>query len=182
MQLKSSFKSSKIVFPILFLRNSVLFIENKDCLKWESLGLEIKDLFLDNDILHRKYLKRRCDFNLNDEINKIREVYVDILKKVKIINDSSMNQFVESEMKKQIKLIKKIEKKHLKAMKYKHKSCIKTINKIKEKLFPANTLQERVDNIFSCYLNHEKEFIDLLFKEINVLDSNFLILFSENKE
>ena len=182
MQLKSSFKSSNIVFPILFLRNSVLFIENKDYLKWESLGLEIKDLFSNNDILYRKYLEKICDFDLNDEVNKIREVYVNILEKVKIINNSSMNQFVESEMKKQIKLISKIEKKHLKAMKHKHKSSIKTINKIKEKLFPENTLQERVDNIFSCYLNHEKEFIDLLFKEINVLDSNFLILFPENKE
>ena len=46
-------------------------------------------------------------------------------------------------------------------------------------LFPNNVLQERTDNFISLYLNHGNKFIETLIKEINPLDTNFLILLTE---
>ena len=80
---------------------------------------------------------------------------------------------------KQIKSLEKLEKKLIKLEKEKHEIAINQINKIRNKLFPNNVLQERTDNFISFYLNHGNKFIETLIEEINPLDTNFLILSPE---
>ena len=54
----------------------------------------------------------------------------------------------------------------IKLEKEKHDISINQINKIKNKLFPNNVLQERTDNFIAFYLNHGNKFIETLIKEM----------------
>jgi uncharacterized protein YllA (UPF0747 family) len=46
LELKAYFDHSKITFPILLLRNSLLLVTQKQAKKADSLGLSFSDLFL----------------------------------------------------------------------------------------------------------------------------------------
>ena len=83
---------------------------------------------------------------------------------------------IDSEKIKQIKSLQKLEKKLLKSEKQKHENSISQITKIKKKLFPNSSLQERFNNFIPFYLNYGEKFIETLKEELNPLDTNFLIL------
>ena len=68
MQLKSIFKVQDIVFPVLVLRNSVMWIEEKDYVKWTELGFEIKDIFQSEENLYKQFVLKQSSFNLEEEL------------------------------------------------------------------------------------------------------------------
>ncbi len=79
------------------------------------------------------------------------------------------------------KKITQLEKKMMKAEKKKFEAQQRQIEKIKERLFPGNNLQERVDNILPWYATYGKEVIDILYKNSPGLEQEFCIL-SEDAE
>ena len=176
MQLKTVFKYLSIPFPVLVLRNSVMWMEEKDFKKWTKLGFEINDIFKTTNDLHKKFILDKSNVTLDLEKNKTEKMYLDLENKT---SDISLKKSIKSEAMKQIKSLEKLEKKLIKLEKEKHDISINQINKIKNKLFPNNVLQERTDNFISFYLNHGNKFIETLIEEINPLDTNFLILSSE---
>ena len=176
MQLKTVFKYLSIPFPILVLRNSVMWIEERDLKKWRKLGLKMSDVFRSADDLSKKFILDKSNINLDLEKKKIEDIYSDLENKT---SDISLKQSIKSDKMKQIRSLEKLEKKLIRLEKEKHEISINQINKIKNKLFPNNVLQERTDNIISFYLNHGNKFIETLMEEINPLDTNFLILSPE---
>ena len=153
-----------------------MWIEEKDFKKWIELGLEINDLFKITNDLHKKFILDKSNVNLDLEKNQMENLYHDL---GNITSDLSLKQSIKSEEMKQIRYLEKLEKKLIKLEKEKHKISINQINKIRNKLFPNNVLQERTDNFISFYLNHGNKFIETLIEEINPLDTNFLILSPE---
>ena len=135
MQLKSVFKNQNIVFPILVLRNSVMWIDEKDYTKWFDLGFELQDLFKDIETLHKKFVRKQSGFSLKEEKEKMINLYQNIYDRVK---DSSMKDSISSESKKHLNVLEKLEKKLLKLEKEQHEVSLRKISKIKQKLFPNN--------------------------------------------
>lgn len=178
MQLKSLFKVQEIVFPVLVLRNSVMWIEETDYVKWTELGFEIKDIFQSEENLHKKFVLKQSSFNLQEEKSKMINIYESISEKVK---DNSMKNSISSESKKHLNSLQKLEKKLLKLEKEKYDVSLRRISKIKQKLFPNNILQERFDNIIPYYTKYGEKFIATLKAELDPLDTNFLILSPQNK-
>ena len=176
MQLKTVFKYLNIPFPVLVLRNSVMWIEEKDFSKWIEFGFEINDIFKTTNELHKKFILDKSDVNLDLEKNQLKKMYINLENKTL---DISLKQSIKYESIKHVKSLEKLEKKLIKSEKDNHETSINRINKIKNKLFPNNVLQERYDNIISFYLNHGNRFIETLIEEINPLDTNFLILSPE---
>ena len=176
MQLKTVFKYLSIPFPVLVLRNSVMWMEEKDFRKWTKLGFEIKDIFKITNDLHKQFILEKSNVTLDLEKNKTEKMYLDLENKT---SDISLKKSIKFEAMKQIKSLEKLEKKAIKLEKEKHEISINQINKIRNKLFPNNVLQERTDNFISFYLNHGNKFIETLIEEINPLDTNFLILSPE---
>jgi uncharacterized protein YllA (UPF0747 family) len=151
-------------------------MEERDLKKWRKLGLKMSDVFRSADDLYKKFILEKSNINLDLEKKKIEDIYCDLENKT---SDISLKQSIKSEAMKQIKSLERLEKKLIKLEKEKHEISINQINKIKNKLFPNNVLQERTDNIISFYLNHGNKFIETLMEEINPLDTNFLILSPE---
>lgn len=173
MQLKTAFEQEQIPFPILVLRNSILWMEQKQANKWQKLGFDLADLFLDEHQLHQKYVSRQTNLNLTQELKHLKNVFEQILSKT---TDKGLQKTVLAEQKKQLNSFEKLEKKLLKSEKKKHEEALNQITQLKAKLFPNNSLQERYDNFIPFYLKHGDNFIEILQKELSPLDAKFVIL------
>ncbi len=179
MQLKSTFSSHQIVYPILVLRNSLLFIERKIAKKIKKLGFEPHDFFLKEQDLHRKYILKNSslDLSLEYQIKQIQTIFRDILKKTE---DSGLQSSIEAEKQRQINSLIKLEHKLKKAEKKNHEISLNQISLVKKKLFPEKKLQERHDNMIPFFLKYGESWMGGLKSELNPLDPNFMIFIDED--
>ena len=175
MQLKSTFSTNKIVYPILMLRNSVLIANDTISKKVNSLGFEIKDFFYDDVDLHKMYVSRTSDVdvNINSELVKLDDLFSSLLSKTV---DEGIKSSIMAEKQKQVNALKKIEHKLLKHEKQKHQNALSQISVIKTKLFPKKVLQERHENFIPFYLKYGVVFFDLLKKELKPFEHKFTLI------
>jgi len=180
MQLKTAFEQENIPFPILMLRNSVLFIDDKHNQKRQALGFTLNDLFLEEHQLQKKFVLNQNDavISLEDEMDTVESVYASITAKT---NDVGLQSSIKSQQQKQLKSFKQLEEKLLRLAKQKNEISLNQISKIKQQLFPDNSLQERYDNFISFYLNRGDNFIEILKENLNPLNPNFVVLNSKIK-
>lgn len=175
MQLKSTFSVNKIVYPILMLRNSVLIANDTISKKVNSLGFEIKDFFYDDVYLHKMYISRNSEvnININTELVKLDDIFSLLLSKT---NDEGIKSSILAEKQKQVNALKKIKNKLLKHEKQKHQNALSQISVIKTKLFPNNLLQERYQNFIPFYLKYGVEFFSLLKTELKPFEQTLTLI------
>tara|TARA_B000000477_G_scaffold26979_1_gene23184 strand:+ start:44 stop:529 length:486 start_codon:yes stop_codon:yes gene_type:complete len=159
------------------LRNSVLIANDTISKKVNLLGFDICDFFYDDVELHKRYMSRTSDvdININSELVKLDDLFSSLLSKT---IDEGVKSSILAEKQKQVNALKKIEHKLLKLEKQKHQNALSQISVIKTKLFPNNVLQERHENFIPFYLKYGVEFFDLLKKELKPFERKF-ILFSD---
>jgi bacillithiol biosynthesis cysteine-adding enzyme BshC len=180
MQLKTAFEQENIPFPILLLRNSAMLLNANQNKKRQDLGFSIADLFLDEHQLQKKFVLSKKDavVSLQDEMNAIENMYVSILAKT---TDVGLQNSIKSQQQKQLKLLIQLEEKLLRLAKQKNESSLNQTSKIKQQLFPNNSLQERHANFISFYLTHGENFIKIMKENLNPLNPNFVVLFPKIK-
>ena len=180
LQLKAMFEANAISFPTLVLRNSVLFVDKGSSQKLQKLGLEATDLFTKTEVLIKDYLKEGAEIvlDLKKEEEDVVAIFEDIINKAGII-DQSLQPFVKAELQKNIKSLKNIEGRLIRAEKQKEEVSVNQIRNIKEKLFPNGSLQERHDNLMSILLFYGEGVVDELLNELSPLDKQFLIILGE---
>lgn len=178
MQLKSAFQANEIVFPILLLRNSALIVDGKISEKITNLGFDVTDFFNEEIEIHKAYVSRNeeVEINVTRELEQLESLFASLIVKAQ---DEGMKSSVLAEKQKQINALRKIEQKLRKAQKQKHQISLIQISKIKAKLFPKNTLQERYDNFIPFYLTYGDSFIDLLKKYLNPLEQKFTLFIDD---
>lgn len=179
-QLKTMFNANNISYPILILRNSVLFIDKGNDKRLSKLGIEAKDLFNDADALIKKYLKKEAEIvlDLKQEEKDLVDIFESIIDKSGAI-DQSLQSSVKAELQKNINSLKSIESRLIKAEKQKQAVSVNQITTIKDKLFPTDSLQERHDNLISLILFYGEDVIDELVQQLHPLDKQFVILTAE---
>ena len=175
MQLKNAFQQENIPFPILMLRNSVLFMDDKQNQKRQALGFTINDLFLEEHQLQKKFVLNQKDshISLKDEMDAVENIYSSITAKT---TDLGLQNSIKSQQQKQLKSFKQLEEKLLRLAKQKNESSLDQINKIKQQLFRCNSLQERYDNFIPFYLKYGDNFIEILKENLSPLNPNFVVL------
>ena len=169
---------NSIVFPMLFLRNSALIIEDKSLHKIKLLGFEVSDFFASEIELHKLYVSRNTEIeiSLNEELKQIEDLYNSILSKT---IDKGLQKTISAEKQKQLNTLAKIEQKLTKSEKQKHQVKLAQISQLKNKLFPSTSLQERYDNIIPFYLLYGNSFVEHLKAALNPLDQHFSILIQD---
>ncbi|MGI9542905.1 MAG: bacillithiol biosynthesis cysteine-adding enzyme BshC [Cyclobacteriaceae bacterium] len=155
LQLKSTFDHYQVPYPILMPRNHALIINKSQSQKIQKLQINLEELFLDSYQLKALFLKKHSDENLNltQEKEFLTDIYETILKKSKRV-DGSLEGFVGSEKTKAIKMLDNVEKRLKKSEEKKQETSILQLSKLREKLFPQNSLQERKMNFLNFYLNN----------------------------
>ncbi|MCS5662654.1 MAG: bacillithiol biosynthesis cysteine-adding enzyme BshC, partial [Flavobacteriales bacterium] len=178
MQLKSTFAVNKITYPILLLRNSALIVSDVLTHKIQKIGFKTSDFFSKEEVLHKRFidLNKEGDIGVEHEKKQLEAIFDSLSDRVQ---DKGLQMSILAEKKKQLKSLSKMEQKLRKGEKLKHQTSLAQISKIKGKLFPNNTLQERYDNIIPFYLNYGESFIDLLKKELNPLEQKFTLFIDQ---
>lgn len=178
LQLKGVFDLHKVTFPMLMPRNFALVVHGGNAKKFHKVGLSPKELFLEEHELRKHFVEQETngEVHLNEELEKLAAVFAMIESKAEEV-DPSLKGFVGAEHKKALKSFQNIEKRLQKAEEKKQDTRIRQMQQLKERLFPNNTPQERVDNFLNIYLN-DPEFIDRLLLAFDPLDYRMNVLLS----
>jgi len=176
LQLGKLFTHFQVPFPILLPRHFAMVLQPSLEKKVKKLNLSFQDLFLATRDLQSLYVERQEDepFSIEDEKQKLREVYEEIIQKTESV-DASLKKFVASEREKHLKLLEKTEKRIKKAEERKHDTALGQIERLQERLFPDDSLQERKENFLNFYQNDEN-FIQDLLQTLPAFDKRFFIL------
>ena len=177
LQLKDLFANYKVPYPVLLLRNSFLIIEKKWKEKIGKLGFDTEDFFMPEQELVNYLVARETknEIRLNGNFSDAEKLYESLKKQVATI-DSTLGQHVEALKTQSLHRLRELEKKMLRAEKRKFADQQRQIHTVKEKLFPKNGLQERVDNIMYYYAKWGKDFIQQLYQHSLSLEEEFVVI------
>lgn len=178
LQLKGVFDYLGMTYPLIQVRNSILWIDGILSSKIAKFGLLLEDIFKDEHLLKREYIEDQesevLDFTA---FNQRREILLLDLKDSVISVDPGLSQFADAEITRINKQIDQIQSRLLRASKSKHESAMKSIEQIKSRLFPGNGLQERVVNFFIfCHKGDVTNKIELLYSAIEPFENDLIVI------
>ncbi|WKK65147.1 bacillithiol biosynthesis cysteine-adding enzyme BshC [Lutimonas zeaxanthinifaciens] len=177
MQLKGCFNEVEVPFPILLLRNSVLLLDSKYERKMDILGIELYEIFLDQNQLIKNKVKQISDIEI--DFSKEKKVLNQMFIELKALSDKTDKSFsgaVLAQEKKQLNGLEKLEKRLLKAQKRKYAEIVDRIAGLKEQLFPKSNLQEREANFSEFYELYGDDLIPLLADCLDPLGLEFDVI------
>ncbi len=176
-QLKAMFDHFQVPFPMLVLRNSVLWVSEKWQHRAADLDLPLTAFFQNMDQLQKELAQRSApvDPELNAYHQKLQRIF-DELEEVAHLTDESMLGAVNAQRQKQLNGLEKLKKKLVRAEKRKHSTVMEKVARIHKALFPQGGLQERHDNLSVYYADYGPKFIDVLKESLNPLDFRFTVL------
>ncbi|UUV20750.1 bacillithiol biosynthesis cysteine-adding enzyme BshC [Paenimyroides aestuarii] len=177
LELKEVFTLHNITFPMLLLRNSVLLATEKQNQKRAKLNLSWEELFLKTDEFQQKKTKDFAQniFDFEQQKQFLKEQFA-ALKEVALQTNKSFIGAVNAQEVKQIKGLENLEKRYFKAERLKNQDHLDRMLDLKIALFPNNSLQERVDNFSTFYVDYGKEMMDILLENLNPLEQHFAVV------
>ena len=177
MELKNVFNEVKVHYPILQLRNSFMFMNEKQTAHWNSLGFTLEHLFKPVLELELGYIKNQTKENLalTNHIASLNDLYTsiqqDVIKIDTSLGDHAKNLSIQAQKK-----LALLEKKMIRAEKRKQQTSIDRIQAIKGSLFPRNSLQERVENFAEWLGDYGWDWVEAIMQHSTTLNPSFTII------
>ena len=177
MELKNVFNEVKVHYPILQLRNSFMFMNEKQTAHWNSLGFTLEHLFKPVLELELGYIKNQTKENLalTNHIASLNDLYTsiqqDVIKIDTSLGDHAKNLSIQAQKK-----LALLEKKMIRAEKRKQQTSIDRIQAIKGSLFPKNSLQERVENFAEWVGDYGWDWVEAIMQHSTTLNPSFTII------
>ena len=180
-QLKTTFEHFRVPMPTLFLRNSILWMDEKESKYFHQLKISPKQLFLDEGALLKEWVKANAkeDLELHGEIKEFKELYLRLAEKSKRI-DSTLEPHTKALAEKQKQTLEQLSEKIIRAERRKQKEAAARINFLKTNLFPNRGLQERTENFSSFYLAYGEGFIQTLMEELDLPTRHFTLIYTRD--
>jgi bacillithiol biosynthesis cysteine-adding enzyme BshC len=177
LELRDLFAHYGVFYPLLMLRNSLLWSDERATTQLKRVALAPIDLFDDTEELIQQYVRKHTQANLvlKEEYAQIEDLYLALEKKAASI-DVTLKASVAAERKKALCSIGKLEHKFLRAEKRKFAWQTALIRKVKSQLFPGGHLQERVDNLLPFYAAYGKQFLDRVYDALDPLNRQFTVV------
>ena len=177
LELKRVFEASKVPYPVLIVRNSFVLIDKDQIALTEKLGFEITDLFQETAQLVNQLVTRdsTVQITLTEEKEQLQAFYRD-LKKVTDKIDPTLSRHTEALQVQALEKVEILEKKMLRAEKRKFAAQQRQISKLRQQLFPGNSLQERQENFSSFYAKYGREWLTKIYDASLALEQEFGIL------
>lgn len=175
LQLKQYFDAEKVVFPILLIRNSLLFLDERKSNKLEQLKLDVTDLVQPQQEVIKKIIKKqslqKIDFS---EQKKFLEQQFDKLAELATQTDYSFKGAVDAQRAKQLKGLDKLEKRWLKAELKRNQDYVKRLQDFLESINKNKVPQERIQNYLTLLMsgftmNHIKATIQPLIPGLTIV-------------
>lgn len=179
LQLKGIFDFHKVTFPILMPRNFGLVIKPNEARKMDKFSFDLKEWFINAETLKKYYVSSNTENNLSysNQIKQLSNLYSTTRKQAEKV-DVTLVQHLEALEAKAVSLLKKAEKKLMRADKQHHETKLLQIEAVKSILFPNENLQERTDNFLNFYQDNPN-FIEELLSNFDPFNYKMHILFEE---
>lgn len=147
--------------------------------RMEKLKIKADQLFLSADQIIASFLNEQSEVELDfsQEKNEIEKVFHSLAEKAAQA-DATLRPVVLSELQKTQKSIESIEGRIRKAEKQKHDQSIQQIRTLKDKLFPGNVPQERVESYLPFLWKNGLSAISDVAQSIDPTDLHYHILFT----
>ncbi len=183
LERKTLFEHFKIPFPILLRRNSVLWVDKEMGKKLAKLHVPATHLFEDTDALVRDFVAANstAEVDLATEMDTLHQIFNHVAQKATAI-DATLEKAVRAEETKAVATLEQWQSRLVRAEKQKHEVSLQQLRALKDKLFPANGLQERTDNFMPYVLKYGDGFIDTLKENLDPFAVGFVVLEEEVKE
>lgn len=177
LQLRSLFNHYGVFYPLICLRQSVLWIEPLQAKLREHLQLPIPSIFKPEASLIKEYITQNStdQWQTNEETAAIEKIMNGLKQKASSLDPTlrASSEAVLAKIKHQLMVL---EKKMLRAEKKKMQVQLLKISKLKNELFPNNSLQERVDNFSGYFLQHGYSFFSILKDAMHASEPGFLVI------
>ena len=177
MELKNVFTEVKVHYPILQLRNSFMFMNEKQTAHWNTLGFTLEHLFKPVLELELEYIKSQTQENLalTNHIVSLNNLYAsiqqDVIKIDTSLGDHAKNLSIQAQKK-----LALLEKKMIRAEKRKQQTSIDRIQSIKGSLFPKNSVQEREENFSEWVGAYGWDWVEAILENSTTLNPSFTII------
>ena len=141
------------------------------------MNISDSDLFLDRHSFINKKVRKisNIDIDFSEQIQHLESQFKHLFELAEQ-TDKSFLGAVKAQEVKQVKGLKHLEKRLLKAQKRKLADHISRCTELQEQLFPGQSLQERNTNFSELYLEYGEQLIPELIKALKPLQGEFLIL------
>ena len=177
IQLKSYFEKSKVIFPILTIRNSAFIVNSRVSKNIEKSGLKMQNFFVSKEKLLKDKTSQLSETNLNfDNLRKTLSDQFEYFKKISRETDKSFIGAISAQEKKQLNGIDNLEKKFYKSQKIKYQKELKKVEEIYNYLNPDNIPQERVINFGNLYSEFGDNLFKILIKRFKPFENKILVL------
>ena len=177
IQLKSYFEKSKVVFPILTIRNSAFIVNSRVSKNIEKSGLKMQNFFISKEKLLKDKTSQLSETNLNfDNLRKTLLDQFEYFKKISRETDKSFIGAISAQEKKQLNGIDNLEKKFYKSQKIKYQQELKKVEQIYNYLNPDDIPQERVINFGNLYSEFGDNLFKILIKSFKPFENKILVL------
>lgn len=177
-QLKGVFDKAEILYPLIKVRNSLLWLDAGTQKKMGKVDLELADVFSSVDELKRNFLEKNesVDIDFSQLDTKAEELFDEMVTAVTSA-DPNLDKFAKAEATRIQKTLENIKSKVVKAEKAKHERAMKIIEDVKERLFPGGGLQERKANLFSFSADgNYSENLGKIYDAIDPFDGDLIVL------
>lgn len=179
LQLKGVFDQAGIPFPLIQIRQSLIWVDKTSAKRMKNFNITPQELFLSRDLLIKNHIDEQTDQHDLSEMKHRRDELRNTLLEL-IDHEPSLEGTIKAEWRKIEKSIESIENKLTKAHKNKHETEINQIIALKDKLFPANSWQERSMNFFQLSPDGTyKSILRELHQSIDPFTSDIQILINE---
>jgi len=178
LQLKGVFDAADVNYPLLSVRNSLMWIEPAVTKRMEKIDMHLEDVFLTSDQIKRKFVEEQVGDDL--DTSNLDAAVVDLgrlmIESVQLLDNSKMS-FAESEKVRLEKQMEAFKEKLVRFAKSRNDDAMKHIEVIKDRLFPGDGLQERKANFFSfCPDGNYRERLALLYKTLDPFNGDFIVI------
>ena len=175
LQLQQVFEVHKVPFPVIMQRNSYLLLGKSTKDKIEKMGLTIGNMFLNDADLTDKYLQIHSATNFMDNANQVDVLLQQIFDEIKNIDPISGKELLQFKLESKKVLMANF-KTYKKAREQKQEDNIVKMLKLKERIFPNRTFQERIENVMMHDINLFDDLIEKVLQNADAFSNDLIVL------
>lgn len=178
LQLKGVFEAAGVPYPLIQVRNSVVWIDRSTHAKLDKINAGLDSVFKDEDVWKKEFVTENAGDDLdmsgvNAGFETLRKELSDLILGI----DPNKEQFLQAELARIEKQVEGVKEKAVKFSKGQHDQAMKAIEFIKSRINPNGGLQERSVNFFQfCNAGEVQPVIQDLYDALEPFDGDLVFL------
>jgi len=176
LQLKDVFNHYGVPFPLLMPRNFALVLNQPTARRVKNLGVSAEELFAEESILRKNFVKRHSDLDLNltPEIAAFGQQFASLEAKAVAV-DATLGGAVRADFKRLLNRLDWLEKRLVRAEARRQEVGLRHLAEVKAHLFPNGAAQERVQNFMTFALPYP-DFLQTMASVFDPLDYRYCVV------